>query len=104
MTATPLATEPEAAEWVACSHCHSVVYVKRFDRQLRVCAECGSHERLTATERSGQLFDPGKWDVVDLDITSSDHLGFVDSKPYTQRIDEARERTGMRSAVLCVRG
>ncbi|HYS37382.1 MAG TPA: acetyl-CoA carboxylase carboxyltransferase subunit beta, partial [Pseudonocardiaceae bacterium] len=104
MTTIPVTGNDDATVWAACSRCHSVIYGKRFDRELHVCAECGSHERLTARERACQLFDPAGWDIVDLGITPSDCLGFVDSKPYTQRIEEARALTGMHSAVLCVRG
>jgi acetyl-CoA carboxylase carboxyl transferase subunit beta len=104
MTVTADRDETPAIRWLACSRCHHMLYDKRFDRELRVCPECGSHERLDAAHRAAQLFDPGGWEVVDLPIAPSDCLGFIDSKPYIQRISDAQAQTGMRTAVLCARG
>jgi len=55
-------------------------------------------ERLTA------LFDEGRYQEVETDIYSVDPLKFVDTKPYKDRLQDYRERTGMIDAVINVRG
>ncbi len=94
----------DPAEWVRCGRCAALVYGKRSLRTLRVCPECGWHARLTAGERLGQLLDPGSaWPIGHVE-PMHDPLEFVDSRPYTQRLLDARASTGMREAVVCVTG
>src|SRR5713226_5952864 len=88
------------AAWALCGACKSVLWRKRLDRNLRVCEHCGTHAALTAWERLGQLLDPGPLDPLDLAVPGGDPLGFVDVKPYPQRLAEARARTGLAEAVV----
>jgi acetyl-CoA carboxylase carboxyl transferase subunit beta len=50
------------------------------------------------------LFDDGKYEKLDENITSGDPLGFFDSKPYTDRIDQAKEVSGLPEAVISGKG
>ncbi|MEU5940786.1 acetyl-CoA carboxylase carboxyltransferase subunit alpha [Micromonospora sp. NPDC047548] len=93
-----------AAEWQLCAHCRSLVYRKRLQRNRSVCPECGRHERLTARERVRQLFDAGSATPLDFQVDPGDPLGFVDTRPYPERIRSAQRKTGLAEAVLCVRG
>ncbi len=97
-TLTPPATA--ASEWVMCVGCRAVVYGKRWERLLRVCPECGRHYPLDVPTRLASLADPGSLQLLELPLgTVSDVLGFVDTKPYPQRIAEARAATGLDGAV-----
>ncbi len=61
----------------------------------------GSQTRLTsAWERAALVVDAGSIDQWDADVVSDDPLGFVDTRPYRERLEEARERTGLGEAVL----
>ncbi|MFF7250927.1 acetyl-CoA carboxylase carboxyl transferase subunit alpha [Embleya sp. NPDC008237] len=91
-------------DWVKCGRCAELVYGKRFTRDLRVCPDCGDHARLTARQRLDQLLDPGSQTPLTAGPTPHDPLGFVDSRPYAERLAEARAATGMDEAVLCARG
>ncbi|MYV98983.1 acetyl-CoA carboxylase, carboxyltransferase subunit beta, partial [Streptomyces sp. SID3343] len=91
-------------DWVRCGQCTELVYGKRFARTLHVCPGCGDHARLTARHRLEQLLDPGSESVLEAARTLHDPLRFADSRPYPERLDEARAATGMDEAVLCVRG
>ncbi|HEY9475016.1 MAG TPA: acetyl-CoA carboxylase, carboxyltransferase subunit beta, partial [Mycobacteriales bacterium] len=93
----------DTTDWVLCPGCRMPVYGRRWTRNLRVCPDCGAHQRLTAPQRLDQLSDPDAMEPLGLTADDHDPLGFVDSRPYTERIDEARVRTGMDEAVLCVR-
>ncbi|MFF7636058.1 acetyl-CoA carboxylase, carboxyltransferase subunit beta [Kitasatospora sp. NPDC008050] len=94
----------QAPSWVRCERCVTLIYGKRFSRALRVCPDCGSHARLTARERLDQLLDPGSAQPLDHVDCVSDPLGFADTRPYPERLLDARTTTGLREAVLCVQG
>jgi len=99
--ASPPTTE---SAWVRCDRCVTLIYDKRFSRALQVCPDCGSHARLTAGQRVEHLLDPGSAVPLDHVETVRDPLGFVDSRPYPERLSEAQAETGLDEAVLCVRG
>ncbi|WP_327065255.1 acetyl-CoA carboxylase, carboxyltransferase subunit beta [Kitasatospora sp. NBC_01302] len=94
----------QAPSWVRCERCVTLIYGKRFSRALRVCPDCGSHARLTARERLDQLLDPDSAQPLDHVECVSDPLGFADTRPYPERLLDAQTTTGLREAVLCVRG
>lgn len=87
-------------QWVKCPSCDAFVYWKRLERNLRVCPECSYHFRLSARERLKQLLDPGTFQELSTAIEAVDVLGFVDSRPYRSRLEEARKKTGNREAAL----
>ncbi|HEV2780501.1 MAG TPA: acetyl-CoA carboxylase carboxyltransferase subunit alpha [Actinophytocola sp.] len=90
--------------WVMCSGCRAMLYGKRFARNLKVCPDCGHHHRLTAAERVEQLFDPGSIEVLEFPARSEDVLEFFDTKPYPQRLEQARRATGLGEGVLVAAG
>ncbi|GAA4638789.1 hypothetical protein GCM10023196_097910 [Actinoallomurus vinaceus] len=96
-------TSPADVGWLSCAGCRELIYGKRFARALKVCPACGLHTRLTAPERIQQLFDP-IWTPVPAAATVHDPLGWVDSRPYPERLRDARERTRLDEAVVCLRG
>ncbi|OHV39277.1 acetyl-CoA carboxyl transferase [Parafrankia soli] len=99
-----LGTRAPASEWILCPGCRAMTYGRKYIRNLRVCASCGHHGRVAASERIDQLFDPGTAELLDLPATTRDVLSFVDSTPYPQRLDQARARTGLREGVLVAAG
>jgi acetyl-CoA carboxylase carboxyl transferase subunit beta len=88
--------------WSICRACRALVYRRRLARNLHVCPECGHHHPLSAPRRLEQLFDPGSVIGLGLPVGSGDPLEFVDSKPYPQRLRDARKATGLDEAVVCV--
>lgn len=81
-------------QWVKCPACDNFLYGKRLERNLKVCPECNNHFRLSVVERLDLLLDPGSWEERGKGIESHDVLRFVDSKPYVERLDAARRKTG----------
>jgi len=90
--------------WVLCPDCRSIIYWRRWERALGTCPDCGQHTGLTARQRLGQLLDPGSEQPLTFSAADSDVLGFADTMPYTERLAQARRRTGLDEAVLCARG
>jgi acetyl-CoA carboxylase carboxyl transferase subunit beta len=46
------------------------------------------------------LFDDGKYEKLDEEVTSGDPLEFVDTKPYKQRIEQAKQSSGLPEAIV----
>jgi acetyl-CoA carboxylase carboxyl transferase subunit beta len=97
---TIVTRQAQAPAWVKCPSCQALVYGKRLARQLKVCPDCGHHFRLTARERLDQLCDPGSFAELTWTPGPDDPLGFVDAKPYPERLRAARERTGEADAAV----
>ena len=57
-------------------------------------------ELASAQERAGLVIDAGSLEEWDADVVSDDPLVFSDTRPYRERLAEARERTGLGEAVL----
>jgi acetyl-CoA carboxylase carboxyl transferase alpha subunit/acetyl-CoA carboxylase carboxyl transferase beta subunit len=88
------------AQWTRCPNCDAFVYYKRLRRNLGVCPECNHHMRLAIRQRLELLLDEGSFDDRSGDLEPLDVLGFADSKPYAQRLQEAQRKTGNREGAL----
>jgi acetyl-CoA carboxylase carboxyl transferase subunit beta len=85
--------------WVRCPECRQILFKADLEANLQVCSKCGYHFRLGARERIASLLEPG-YQLVDLDLRSTDPLAFTDLKPYQARLKEAQKKTGLNDAVL----
>src|ERR1700761_7752764 len=90
--------------WQKCEACGQIIWRKAVEDNLNVCPKCGHHFRISAAERLQQLFDEGQYIAHDADLRSSDPLGFVDSKPYWQRLEDMQAATNLPDAVICASG
>lgn len=86
--------------WRKCEGCGEIIYAKELERNLWTCNKCGYHFRISAEQYRDILTDPGSFVELLSGIESTDPLGFVDSKSYSERISEAKKKTGRKSAVL----
>jgi len=86
--------------WTKCPSCSTMLFNKQLDKNLRVCPTCGHHFRLSAAARLEHLLDAGTWSERDAGLQSVDALGFVDQKPYPDRLVAAQTATGMRDAAV----
>jgi acetyl-CoA carboxylase carboxyl transferase subunit beta len=90
--------------WVKCDGCRQIIWKKDLEDNLNVCPKCEKHFRIDARTRLAQLLDDNQYEVDDQDIASTDPLKFVDLKPYASRLKQAQSDTGLKDAVLNVRG
>ena len=86
--------------WTKCPTCEEMLFNKQLDKQLCVCPNCGHHFRLSAAARIELLVDEGTWAERDPGLQSVDVLGFVDQKPYPDRLVAAQTATGLRDAAV----
>jgi acetyl-CoA carboxylase carboxyl transferase subunit beta len=89
--------------WVKCPGCNEIIYNKDLVASANVCPRCGYHHRISAAERLRSLFD-GAWQEHDRGLASTDPLGFVDTKPYRERLVASQRATGLKDAVICASG
>ena len=90
--------------FVKCDGCEAHLFKGELDNNSQVCKHCSYHFRIGARERLALLFDEGKFEELDSEVTSIDPLGFVDSKPYSDRIRQAKDVTGLPEAIINARG
>lgn len=90
--------------FVKCPECENPLYRRELTDSQQVCTHCGYHFRYAARDRLTDLFDDGEYQELDTDIRSGDPLGFVDSKPYTDRIEQAVESSGLPEAIITGKG
>lgn len=89
--------------WVRCERCRQVIWKAELADNLQVCPKCGYHFRQDARSRIETLLEPG-YELVDLDLRSTDPLHFTDLKPYTRRLREAQHKTGLNDAIVNATG
>ena len=90
--------------FVKCDGCEAHLYKRDLEESLQVCKHCGYHFRFGARERLAMLFDDGNFEELDAEVMSIDPLEFVDTKPYAERLRQAREGSGVSEAVLNGKG
>ena len=89
-----------ADAWTKCPTCDSQIFNKQLERNLRVCPTCGHHFRMSVGERLDLLVDEGSFVERDGGLTSGDPLGFHDQRPYPDRLEASRIKTGLREAAI----
>jgi acetyl-CoA carboxylase carboxyl transferase subunit beta len=90
--------------WQKCEGCRQIIWKKDLEASFNVCPKCGSHGRIDAVSRLKLLFDSGEYETFDTALTSSDPLGFVDNKPYRDRLNTMRQVTGLSDALIAASG
>jgi acetyl-CoA carboxylase carboxyl transferase subunit beta len=87
--------------WEKCEVCGHTDIREKFERNLNVCPSCGHHRRIRAIEYANILLDEGTLEETEMDIRSTDPLGFPD---YTARLKKATNSAGEGDAILTFTG
>ncbi|HZJ43210.1 MAG TPA: acetyl-CoA carboxylase, carboxyltransferase subunit beta [Pyrinomonadaceae bacterium] len=90
--------------FVKCDGCEAHLFTGELESNAQVCSHCGHHFRIGARERLALLFDEGKYEELDAEVISIDPLEFVDSKPYSERLVQAKQSSGLPEAIINGRG
>jgi acetyl-CoA carboxylase carboxyl transferase subunit beta len=90
--------------WHQCPSCQQMIFQRDLEANLRVCMHCGYHMRASAKERMAWTFDEGAFTLIDTPRVPQDPLRFRDSKRYSDRLKEAREKTKLDEAILVAHG
>ncbi|HLY42139.1 MAG TPA: acetyl-CoA carboxylase, carboxyltransferase subunit beta [Terracidiphilus sp.] len=84
--------------WTKCPSCRQAIFKADLEANLNVCPKCQYHFKIGARQRIDLLLEPG-YELVDGGLRSTDPLKFVDVKPYQQRLQKARQETGLDDAI-----
>jgi acetyl-CoA carboxylase beta subunit len=79
--------------WEKCPRCSEIVYREKLRENWNVCPHCGHHLRLSADGYVQLLIDEATFREHDRDLRSGDPLGFVDLKPYRDRLAAAERKS-----------
>jgi acetyl-CoA carboxylase carboxyl transferase subunit beta len=84
-----------------CLRCHQLLFTREWERNLKVCAKCGYHFRLTAHERIELLLDEESFEQRDADLRPVDSLRFPG---YAESLKRYTTATGMPDAIVSGEG
>jgi acetyl-CoA carboxylase carboxyl transferase subunit beta len=90
--------------WLQCPSCEQMNFRADLEKNLKVCPNCGYHGRASAQERLAWTFDENSYGRIELPKVPVDPLKFRDTKRYTDRLKEARDKTQLDDAVLVAHG
>ncbi len=85
--------------WFKCPGCKKTSTVNEISEHAWVCPNCNHHNRIDAAEYFDIIYDNGATELLFEQIVSKDQLGFVDLKPYKDRIVDAQKSTGLKDAM-----
>ncbi|HEU0015847.1 MAG TPA: acetyl-CoA carboxylase, carboxyltransferase subunit beta [Longimicrobium sp.] len=90
--------------WEKCPDCGEILYREKLRENWNVCPACGHHLRLSADGYVGLLLDAGTFRETDRELRSGDPLGFVDLKPYRDRLAAAERKSAHGEAAVTGEG
>jgi acetyl-CoA carboxylase carboxyl transferase subunit beta len=90
--------------WVKCENCRQIIWKKDLEENMNVCPKCDKHFRIDARTRLAQLLDDNHYEAFDGNLSSTDPLKFVDLKPYSSRLRQAKQDTGLEDAIINAHG
>jgi acetyl-CoA carboxylase carboxyl transferase subunit beta len=93
--------EIPADVWEKCEACGHTDIREKFVRNFNVCPNCDYHRRYRANEYCNLLLDDGTIEELELDIRSTDPLGFPE---YPARLKKATANAGDGDALLAAAG
>ena len=90
--------------WLNCPNCGEMIFHRELAISQNVCPKCDFHMKLEPEDRLVGLFDNGEYETIEMPDVPTDPLKFRDEKKYTDRIKEARAKTGQKDAVITAYG
>jgi acetyl-CoA carboxylase carboxyl transferase subunit beta len=102
-TATRNKKDTPEGLWYKCRRCKETSTVKELKDNYFKCPHCNFHVRLRSYDYFGLIFD-GQYEELYEDLRSKDFLNFTDLKPYTERLEDAKDKTGLTDAVAVAKG
>jgi acetyl-CoA carboxylase carboxyl transferase subunit beta len=85
--------------WVKCPETGQMVFYKDLEANQFVIPGSNYHMRMGAAARLRALFDDGQFDDIALPEVPLDPLKFRDERRYTDRLKDARTKTGLVDAI-----
>jgi len=93
--------EIPADVWEKCEACQHTDIREKFERNMNVCPNCDFHRRIRAADYCNLLLDEGTMEEVEVDLRSTDPLGFPE---YPARLKKNLDKAGDTDALLACTG
>ncbi|HEY6669825.1 MAG TPA: acetyl-CoA carboxylase, carboxyltransferase subunit beta [Methyloceanibacter sp.] len=90
--------------WVKCPETGQMIYYKDLEANQFVVPGSNYHMRVAAAARLKSIFDNADYETLALPEVPLDPLKFRDERRYTDRLKDARSKTGLADAVLAGAG
>jgi acetyl-CoA carboxylase carboxyl transferase subunit beta len=90
--------------WVKCEGCRQIIWKKDLEENRNVCPKCEFHFRIDAPTRLMLLLDDDSIETQDDTLASTDPLSFTDTRPYKTRLEQAKQQTRLKDAIINATG
>lgn len=90
--------------WSKCPVCNHICTSDDLTVNYFVCPSCDHHHRIGSEEYFYILFDENSSKELFANIKSKDYLGFVDLKPYKDRLDETYAKMDIHDSITVAHG
>ena len=90
--------------WVKCPETGQMVFYRDLENNQFVIPGSGHHMRMAPDARLKSMFDAGAYETIALPQSAVDPLKFRDERRYTDRLKEAKQKTGAEDVILAGSG
>lgn len=90
--------------WNKCPNCKKALHSADLIENKYVCHYCDYHLRVGSKEYFQVLFDENEFTELFAGLKSTDPLSFTDSKPYSERLVDTMNKTGLNDAIRAGHG
>ena len=90
--------------WVKCPESGEMVFHKDLDANMGVVPNSGYHMKISAKERLRHFFDDGSYEMLPVPKVAQDPLKFRDKSKYSDKLKDARKKTGLEDSILAGKG
>jgi len=104
ITTTQEKKEAPDGIWNKCPNCKKPLHYSEQVENQYVCHYCNYHIRIGSKEYFFILFDNNEFTELFPDLISGDPLNFADTKKYTERLEESKNKTGLKDAIRAAYG
>lgn len=84
--------------WLKCTSCNELIHANELQSNLSCCPKCLFHYKLEVEGRIALLTD--RFEELFANLEPIDALSFVDSEPYTARLEKAQKKVGRKDAIV----
>jgi acetyl-CoA carboxylase carboxyl transferase subunit beta len=102
-TATKYKKEAPDGLWYKCKSCNETSTMKELRENFYKCPKCNYHVRIGSHDYFDLLFD-GKYTELFINLQAKDFLNFTDLRPYSDRLVDAKKKTGLMDALTVATG
>lgn len=90
--------------WLTCPSCSTLLFKKDLAKNNQICSVCDHHFYLPVLKRFDNLFNNGKYLLLDLPKGLVDPLKFKSQDKYASKLKQNKEKTGFDDSIVSAYG